>query len=223
MEPPARDAWEAFFGIPTAIQCVFLREKTYDMLSVEMNDDVIIKQRRTLEAALSTDKNTERILRNAIRKVIIEARKEIVDSLKNSIAYDPRGTARSVRTSVYKKLLGANVNILSSRKVHTATLYEPPKKLKPGQWGGNRRKRSERTRRVMSYGPLDRGFILRYLNNGTGIRTTVYGNRGSIKARNFFKGASKAAIMQAADNLSEIIDNELENILNKNTQNKNGR
>ena len=41
------------------------------------------------------------------------------------------------------------------------------------------------------------------------------GNRGSITARHFFRGAAEPALVKAADALANMIDEELENILNK--------
>ena len=41
------------------------------------------------------------------------------------------------------------------------------------------------------------------------------GNRGSIAARHFFRGAAEPALVHAVDNLSSLIDEELEAILNK--------
>ena len=79
----------------------------------------------------------------------------------------------------------------------------------------------------------DRGFILRWINSGTpGGRNIKFtpndrrkvdqwnkhpntGNRGNIAARNFFRGAGERALAQAADNLTNLIDTELEAMLNK--------
>jgi len=96
-------------------------------------------------------------------------------------------------------------------------------------------KRGGETQRYMSYSALDRGFILRWVNSGTKgrysgsgrngrtaaeydrfvLRTGGKGWRGSIAARNFFRGAGEQALVRAADALANLIDTELENILNK--------
>ena len=117
--------------------------------------------------------------------------------------------------AVYKKILGANINIYNSRKAGRPTSYEPPRKLREGQRGGNRMKRSTKTDRMMHYGPHDRGMVLRWQNSGTSGRTTKYGNRGAIAARNWFEPRGQAALQKAADNLANLIDKELMNILNK--------
>ena len=199
------------------------------MIELEVNDAIIVEQQRALEAALSTNPKTQKALQRLIRGVIKEARAQVVDSIKFK-GGDPRGAAQSVRTAVYKKILGANINIYSSRKAHGTTSYEPPRH--PSHRGGNRRTRSPRTQQIMSYGPLDRGFILRFLNGGTDNRSVEFttndkrkvdkwnkhpntGSRGAIAPRNFFRGAGTRALAQAADNLATLIDTELEAMLNK--------
>ena len=198
------------------------------MIGIELNDTVIVEQQRALEAALSTNPKTQKALQKLIRGVIKEARAQVVGSIKFKHG-DPRGAAQSVRTAVYKKILGANINIYSSRKAHGTTNYEPPRN--PSHRGGNRRTRSPRTQQIMSYGPLDRGFILRFLNNGTDNRSVEFsandkrkvdkwnkhpntGSRGAIAPRNFFRGAGERALAQAADNLATLIDTELGAMLN---------
>jgi hypothetical protein len=73
----------------------------------------------------------------------------------------------------------------------------------------------------MHYGPIDRQWILRFINSGTRDRTAgtrggrLSGNRGAIAPRNFFRGAGERALTKAADNLAHMIDTELEAMLNK--------
>lgn len=183
------------------------------MFNVDIDNTQIIEQQQLLEKALSTNASTERVLRKLIRSEILAARKKVVADAK--LKNDPRGARQAVRTSVYKKILGANINIFSSRRAHSPNSYEPPRKLKPGQWGGNRRKRSARTNTVMHYGSLDRGFILRFQNSGTGNRSIQpSGNRGSLSPKNFFAPAADRVLAQAADNLAGLIETELSKILN---------
>lgn len=202
------------------------------MIALDINDSVIVEQQQVLEKALSTNPKTQAALRKLIRRVIKQARAETVKNIHFDNG-DPRHAAQSVRTAVYKKILGANINIYNSRKAHGATTYEPQRH--PSRRGGNRMKRSERTQQIMSYGPLDRGFILRWVNSGTDgryagsgrngrtesdkasfvLRIGGRGWRGKIAARNFFKGAAEPALVKAADALANLIDTELENILNK--------
>jgi hypothetical protein len=109
-------------------------------------------------------------------------------------------------------------------------LYETPRKgtSDPKGRGGNRRPRSKRTTNVMSYQGVDRGFILRFLNQGTKERciehlTEIkrasggskfrwsndngeYGKRGKITARNWFRGASLRELEIISYDIQHIID-----------------
>jgi hypothetical protein len=153
-----------------------------------------------------------------------DAREQVVAATKGALDSDPRGAAQSIRRVVYKKLLGANLNILNMRRrAGQPASYEPPRKLdlNPHQRGGNRVPRGSRTNTVLHYGPHDRGWILRIVNSGTDNRVagtrggTLGGNRGSIAARNFFRTKGQPAMERAVDNLATLIDTELMNILNK--------
>lgn len=191
------------------------------MIGFELNDTVVVEQQQVLEQALSTNPKTQKALQKHIRQVILEARANVARAARNAMESDPRQSYRAVRSSVYKKILGANINIYNSRKAHGRNSYEPPRKLRPHQRGGNRVARGQRTDTVMHYAPDDRGFILRFINSGTGERTAgtrgghLSGNRGSISARNWFRGATERQLVQAVDNLANLIDTELINILNK--------
>ena len=184
------------------------------MVSLEINDAVVLEQKEVLEKALSTNPKTQKALQKLIAQVIKEARDQVVNSTHFDNG-DPRGAAHSIRRTVYKKILGANINIYNSRKAHGATNYEPPRTLQPGQRGGNRRPRNVKTDRMMHYGPNDRGMVLRWVNSGTSGRDTRYGNRGTIAARNWFKPRGQSALNKAVDNLANLIDTELEAMLNK--------
>ena len=192
------------------------------MFQFEVNDAVILEQQKVLEAALSTNPKTQKALQKLIRKALMEVRPELVSAARGAMASDPRGAAHGIRTAVYKKILGGNVNILNMRKrAGSPTSYEPPRKLQPHQRGGNRVPRGKRTDTVMHYGPHDRQWILRFINSGTSERMAgtrggrLSGNRGSIAARNFFGSAASSALAKAADNLATLIDTELEAMLNK--------
>ena len=191
------------------------------MVSLEVNDAVVLEQKQVLEQALSTNPKTQKALQKLIRQAIMEVRPQVVSAVRGSLDSDPRGASLGIRTAVYKKILGGNINILDRRKAGKPISYEPPRKLQPHQRGGNRVPRGKRTDTVMHYGPMDRQWILRIVNSGTiermaGTRNgRLSGNRGSIAARNFFAGAATQALQRASDNLSNLIDTELENILNK--------
>ena len=204
------------------------------MVSLEVNDAVVLERKQVLEQALSTNPKTQKALQKLIRRAIMEARASLSDYIKTKFENgDPRGAARAVRTSVYRKILGGNINILNGKKAHGTNNYEPPRTLRPGQRGGNRRPRSVRTNKVMHYAGEDRGFILRFVNSGTKQRAierlmnvkgtnkfrwvqnaSEYGNRGSIAPRDFFRAGAEPRLRAAADYLADLIDTELEDIMN---------
>lgn len=195
------------------------------MFQFEANEKTVVKQLQVLERALSTDPKTERRLRKLIGDVIKEAREEVVRAVGSSMENDPKGAKNSIRRSVYKKILGANLNIFDSRKAGSPTSYEPPRKLdaNPRQRGGNRVPKSARTRQLQSYGPKDRGFILRFLNSGTTDREAgsrgngrLHGYRGSIAARDFFRQDAQVEMEKAVERLSQIVEFELAKIMNEN-------
>lgn len=158
---------------------------------------------------LKTDDPTfEKRLRDAIRGILKEARSDLSRNAQSGLQMsgDPRAAYKAVRFAVYKRIFGGQVNILSSRKAGAGRLFEPPRKLREGQRGGNRRPRGKRTEQLMSYQGKDRGFILRFLNAGTAERSTRFGNRGAISARNWFGSASQQELNMAADKLQVIID-----------------
>lgn len=192
------------------------------MFEFEANGSVVVEQIRALEAALASNPKTKQALSKLINKVMKDAREKTVQGIR--LRHDPRAARESIRRTTYKKILGANLNIYNSRKAGRPTDYEPPRTLRQGQRGGNRVKRGERTSRLMHYGPHDRGFVLRFLNSGTGTRSAgtlggrLSGNRGSVMAMNIFSNTGEQSLMQASVSLAALIDTELDSILNKQKQ-----
>lgn len=178
----------------------------------EFTIDGLVKQREDLERLLMSNPAMEKKVQGLIRKVLMVARREIGKGIQFKHG-DPRQAYKAVKTSVYRQILGGNVSILNKRKRGTQfSAYEPPRTLKPGQRGGNRVPRGKRTDTVMHYQGADRAFVLRFLNAGTTDREAgtrggrLSGNRGSIRARNFFADSSHRAMQQAADQLAKLID-----------------
>ena len=199
-------------------------------MALVIDDTLISNVADNLRAAMTTDPKMRKAVQQHIREALFEARRDVMAAFPAES--DPRDARRAIRTSVYDKVLGGNINILTGKKAHGTNNYEPQRTLTPGQRGGNRRKRSQRTQQVMSYAPLDRGFILRFVNSGTktrviGFRNTlkgnrtryenrVYrinrgdksrtGNRGAIAPRNWFKQSAESALGTAAANIAEMIE-----------------
>ena len=192
------------------------------MVGLEIDDSIILHQKEVLEAALSTNPKTQKALQKLIGEALAEVRPMVVSAISGALRSDPREASRSVRRIVYRKILGGDVNIKNKKKKSGApNSYEPPRKLKPHQRGGNRVPRSRRTDQVMHYGPSDRGWILRIVNSGTAKRTAgtdggrLGGNRGAIAPRNFFTSAARPAIEKAVSNLSAMIDHQLMDMLSQ--------
>ena len=188
------------------------------------------EQLKQLKQMMTDDPSFRRRINAVLKQVLNEARKAISNDAKAVVKNDPRNAYKAVRSAVYKRILGGQVNILQKRKAGTPTNYRKPLKGLPKR-GGNRWGRSQRTKDLEGYEGMDRGFILRFVNAGTADRgITSYtdrtgtrhslgsassqnwkthaltGNRGSIAARNWFGGASHAALEKASFQLQELID-----------------
>ena len=197
-----------------------------DAFTIEGYDE----QMKQLKRMMTDDPTFRRRINAVLGKVLKEARKAISDNARSVVGKDPRHAYKAVRSAVYKRILGGQVNILQKRKAGTPSNYRKPMKGLPKR-GGNRWGRSQRTKDLEGYEGMDRGFILRFLNAGTADRgITSYtdrmgtrhslgsassqnwkthaltGNRGSITARNWFGGASHAALEKASIQLQELID-----------------
>ena len=201
-------------------------------MALVIDDTLISNVADNLQAAMTTDPKMRKAIQEHIREELWKARKEMINTA-NIANGDPRQSLRAIRNSVYDKILGGQINIKHSKSDHGGgNSYTPPRKLRPGQRGGNRRPRSERTEQINRGSPLDRGWILNILNTGTktrviGFRNTVKGNRdrykasitriyqgdtsrtgnrGSIAPRNWFMPAAERALQTAMQRISEMIE-----------------
>ena len=166
-----------------------------------------VEQRKELDKLMMSNPLMEKKVQGLIRKVLNEVRKSMTQEARSVMESDPRNASRAVRMMVYKRILGGNINILNKKRASSRNgSYTPTKTLRSKQRGGNRRERSERTMKLESYTGSDRGFVLRFLNEGTQDRSTIYGNRGRITPRNFFGPRSHREMMIAASNLEKLID-----------------
>ena len=193
--------------------------------------DGLVQQRKELDALLMSNPAMEKRVQKLIRKVLMAARREIGIAAKDAMQRDPRQAYKAVKTAVYRQILGGSVSILNKKRGKQG--YRTPEPPKRTERGGNRRTRSQRTIAIQSYVGDSRAFILRFLNAGTDVRTirfavdprrelvnrgsrggnvnkygktTNTGNRGRISPRNFFANSSHTAMMKAADQLSQLID-----------------
>lgn len=193
--------------------------ETFDCEGVE-------ELRKQLDSLLTSNPGMEKELTDIIRDVLKGARNDLARNAQSGLQMksDPRQAYRAVRSSVYKRILGGNLNILPRRKAGRPgpELLPPPPRT--GR-GGNRRKRSQRTGKLQSYWGEDRSFVLRFLNQGTDQRAIKYqeetkkanggfrrrwvsrpdkyGNRGMITARRWFNGATMAVLENAVAELRD--------------------
>lgn len=184
------------------------------MINLEFDNAVVMRQKAALESMLVSNPDTAANIRKLITQEIAKARAAISQSAKGAMASDPRQAYKAVRRSVYKSILGGQVNIFNPRggASSSGSSFVKARKLDnhPHQRGGNRRKRSARTDQVDGYVGKDRGFILRFVNSGISKpRQTRYGNRGVIPARNWLATSGQRELEAAAERLSALIDKEL--------------
>ena len=190
------------------------------MINLEFDNAVVMRQKAALESMLVSNPDTAANIRKLITQEIAKARAAISQSAKGAMASDPRQAYKAVRRSVYKSILGGQVNIFNPRggASSSGSSFAKARKLDnhPHQRGGNRRKRSARTDQVDGYVGKDRGFILRFVNSGISKpRQTRYGNRGVIPARNWLATSGQRELEAAAERLSAIIDKELVKMMNE--------
>ena len=116
---------------------------------------------------------------------------------------------------MYKDEFAGNINIASPRgRISSRTRNYQPGWLKPRYVG-------DRTKKINEYYGPDRGFILRFLENGTDVRTATsygpkgkgsmasWGARGSIAPRSFFHGMG-ADMEQAAQQMGHTLNGYVE-------------
>ena len=196
--------------------------------------DGFVEQRKELEALMMSNPAMEKKVQALIRKVLMQARRTIGKAAADAMDSDPRQAYKAVKTAVYRQILGGSVSLYRKKRANkTGGSYEPPRILREGQRGGNRRPRSGRTKQIQSYMGSDRGFILRFLEAGVNGRviefrndphrdkvkrgsqggdlkkygkTTNTGARGNIAPRNFFGTSSQTAMQNAAQQLTQLID-----------------
>ena len=194
----------------------FSQTNKSNMIGLEFDNTATVRQKAALEAMLVSNPDTAAAMRKLISQEVSKARAAVAQAASGALKNDPREAWKAVRRSVYKSILGGQVNILDQKGAASGSNgYRPARKLdsNPHQRGGNRRKRSANTDRIDGYVGKDRGFILRFVNSGTAERQTRYGRRGSITARNWFPNIGQRELEAAAERLAAEIDRELVRIM----------
>lgn len=113
---------------------------------------------------------------------------------------DPRRARLGIQMTVYKQVIGGNVNILNPRKSSQKSITL---RYKKGGISGKPRNRasSQRTNQINSYYGADRAFILR-MHNGGKLK------RKNANLVDFFRVTEM--MKKAAENIGEFIDNEIQ-------------
>ena len=170
---------------------------------------------------LLSNKRMEAKVRKIIERVLIHARQEMRDKVRG---VSKKEAELAIRKSIYKRVLGGNLNIASPRWKSGKSAPLPPIRhrldyetnRKGNHRGGNRMPRSRRTESLLTYWGADRGFIMRFLNSGTPERDTN-GVRyvGQIAARNWFGNMGQRELERAAQMFDELMEKLIQEELNK--------
>ncbi len=192
------------------------------MASKAIEIEGLNEQVKQLRRMMSENPYFRRRVNAVIKTVLSAARKQVAQQAQGAMDSDPRHAYKAVRSAVYRRILGGNLNILQKRKAGAPGNYQKPRKGLPKR-GGNRWGRSERTKQLEGYEGADRGFILRFINAGasnrairsytdsSGTRHDLLthakgGSRGNISARNWFGQASQQALENASASMQDFID-----------------
>lgn len=163
--------------------------------------------------------------RDELQKILTELRNK---SIEKARAAGAGSASTAISRRLYKNGIGGNINIATSKKKKGGSGGVMSESY--GGASGSRRNRnvSARTIQIRSYTGMDRAFILRWLNEGTDVRTTempdvvgrgsgsTYGRRGAIAPRSFFGETSD--LDSAARTLSGALIEIAERYIQDNTR-----
>ena len=153
------------------------------------------------------------VVRQELGKVLGVQRAKAVQKARTQAKAGSASSA--VLRRMYKDEFAGNINIASPRgRISSRTRNYQSGWLKPRYVG-------DRTKKINEYYGPDRGFILRFLEGGTDVRTATsygpkgkgsmasWGARGSIAPRSFFHGMG-ADMEQAAQQLGHTLNGYVE-------------
>ena len=135
-----------------------------DISKIEV--DGLIELKARLERLIHFDPSLEQRVQKVIDQSLVAVRRGVIADATSAMKSDPNEAAKAVRRSVYKKILGGQVNILQKRKA--GNLRELPDSNAKQYW----RRRGYVTGMNKRYQKSDRGFILRFANAGTKDRVS---------------------------------------------------
>lgn len=182
---------------------------------LELADNVNMQVQMVRSGAMSRanfDGWFAEVVRQELGKVLGVQRAKAVQKAR---AVGAGSASSAVLRRMYKDELGGNINIASPRgRMSSRTRNYQPGWLKQRHVG-------DRTKKINEYYGPDRGFILRFLEGGTDVRTAksygptgrgsaaTYGARGAIAPRSFFHGMG-ADMEQAAQQLGHTLNGYVE-------------
>jgi hypothetical protein len=168
-----------------------------------MATKITIENNVHLDRLLTTNPEMDKKIRNIVRKVLEQAQKSVQ---QEAMTLSKKQAYKAVRKTIYKTILGGNINILSGRRSgQRAPLPAESARKTSHERGGNRMPRSQRTEDLLTYAGSDRGFVLRFLNNGTIERNNGTRRTGSISARRWFTPVGERNIERAANQFEQLV------------------
>ena len=209
------------------------------MPGFELEVKGLVEHQKTLEAMLiqaercgsrslaGGQKSLYSSIRSYLKWARTEFRKQMIKTYGANLGNDPHRSRVAVSRNAVKSdggLIWTSAKILQPRTAGSFRFPEPPKVDRGHQRGGNRAPRSKRTVDMLTYGPRDRGFILRFLEGGTKPRTAGTrsgkfrgGNRGAIAPRNIFGRTAPFIADQVMKKLAEKIEKRIVALVEKGT------
>jgi len=115
----------------------------------------------------SKDPEFKARLQEAVAIVLREARNEASEDIQQYMFDNARDAHKAVHRSVYRKMIGGSMNILTQRRSLRKGNWVPAISNRYGNVEGPNRKRTKRTLAFYGYNGIDRGMILRWNNDGT--------------------------------------------------------
>lgn len=157
------------------------------------------------------------VVRQELGKVLAIMRARAVQKAR---AVGAGSASSAVLRRMYREEYGGNINIATPRgRMSSRTRNYQPGWLKQRHVG-------DRTRKINEYYGPDRGFILRFLEGGTDVRTAntygptgkgsmaSWGSRGAIAPRSFFH-TMQSDMEQAAQQLGHTLTGHVENWIDR--------